>query len=102
MPKKDKAVPESHSKGNAILSDNVTQKPNVRKLIGGNSWTGKLPVNILSEHCQKNRWEKPEYSMVLDLCSEVSNTIALMLIECSLAPRRKWIHLSYMSKTEEA
>ena len=67
MPKKNKAVLESHSKkGNPVPSDDVTKKPNARKLIGGDSWTGKLPVNILSEYCQKNRWEKPEYSMVLD------------------------------------
>jgi ATP-dependent RNA helicase DHX57 len=23
-----------------------------------------LPVNLLSEHCQKQRWEKPEYTIV--------------------------------------
>lgn len=38
-------------------------KPSTRELIGGVSWTGKLPVNILSEHCQKQKWAKPEYSM---------------------------------------
>jgi len=40
------------------------KKPTVKEVIGGASWTGKLPVNILSEHCQKQKWEKPEYSMV--------------------------------------
>jgi len=40
------------------------KRPDVKKLIGGQSWTGKLPVNLLSEHCQKQRWEKPEYTMV--------------------------------------
>ena len=40
------------------------KKPDVRTLIGGASWTGKLPLNLLSEHCQKQRWEKPEYTMV--------------------------------------
>lgn len=39
-------------------------KPTVKQLIGGASWTGKTPVNMLSEHCQKQKWEKPEYSMV--------------------------------------
>src|SRR5438876_9428099 len=34
-----------------------------RKVIGGASWTGKLPVNLLSELCQRQRWNKPEYSM---------------------------------------
>lgn len=40
------------------------KKPSVKEVIGGASWTGKLPVNMLSEHCQKQKWEKPEYSMV--------------------------------------
>jgi ATP-dependent RNA helicase DHX57 len=40
------------------------KKPTVKELIGGASWTGKLPVNLLSEHCQKQKWEKPEYTMV--------------------------------------
>ena len=40
------------------------KKPDTRTLIGGASWTGKLPVNLLSEHCQKQRWEKPEYTSV--------------------------------------
>jgi ATP-dependent RNA helicase DHX57 len=40
------------------------KKPDTRTLIGGASWTGKLPVILLSEHCQKQRWEKPEYTMV--------------------------------------
>ncbi|KAI5461181.1 P-loop containing nucleoside triphosphate hydrolase protein [Mariannaea sp. PMI_226] len=36
-------------------------KPTVKQLIGGSSWTGKLPVNLLSEYCQKQRWDKPDY-----------------------------------------
>ncbi|KAF2838029.1 ATP-dependent RNA helicase-like protein A [Patellaria atrata CBS 101060] len=39
------------------------KKPTVREVIGGASWTGKLPVNLLSEHCQKQKWDKPEYTM---------------------------------------
>ncbi|KAJ2906599.1 hypothetical protein MKZ38_000854 [Zalerion maritima] len=38
-------------------------KPSVKQIIGGTSWTGKLPVNLLSEHCQRQKWEKPDYSM---------------------------------------
>lgn len=40
------------------------KKPSVKQMIGGASWTGKLPVNMLAEHCQKQKWEKPEYTMV--------------------------------------
>ncbi|KAL7962446.1 P-loop containing nucleoside triphosphate hydrolase protein [Trichoderma compactum] len=36
-------------------------KPTVKQIIGGSSWTGKLPVNLLSEYCQKQKWDKPVY-----------------------------------------
>jgi ATP-dependent RNA helicase DHX57 len=49
-----------------LLGEPVKQ-PSVKQLIGGASWTGKLPVNMLSEHCQKQRWEKPEYTMVCSM-----------------------------------
>ncbi|KAL4787915.1 P-loop containing nucleoside triphosphate hydrolase protein [Aspergillus varians] len=39
------------------------KKPTVKQVIGGASWTGKLPVNLMSEHCQKHKWERPEYKM---------------------------------------
>lgn len=40
------------------------KKPDTRTLIGGASWTGKLPLNMFNEHCQKQKWDKPEYTMV--------------------------------------
>jgi len=39
-------------------------KPTVKQIIGGASWTGKLPVNLLSEHCQKQKWDRPDYHTV--------------------------------------
>lgn len=39
-------------------------KPDARKIIGGNSWTGKLPQTLLSELCQKQKWNKPDFSMI--------------------------------------
>lgn len=45
-----------------------SKKPDMRTLIGGASWTGKLPLNMLSEHCQKQKWAKPEYTMVRSDC----------------------------------
>jgi len=70
--KKDASKPEEASnakgKGKAAADANDApeepKKPDTRKLIGGASWTGKLPVNMLSEHCQKMKWAKPEYTMV--------------------------------------
>lgn len=47
-----------------VSVEDAQKKPDTRKLIGGASWTGKLPVNMLSEHCQKQKWAKPEYTMV--------------------------------------
>ena len=51
------------SKVGAALAEGP-KKPDTRTLIAGASWTGKLPVNMLSEHCQKQKWAKPEYTMV--------------------------------------
>ncbi|KAF4761755.1 hypothetical protein HAV15_008318 [Penicillium sp. str.  len=34
------------------------KKPSVKDVIGGASWTGKLPVNMLAEHCQKQKMGK--------------------------------------------
>ena len=68
MPKKQKERQINHIKAQkAIATDGGAQKPTARALVGGESWTGKLPVNMLSEYCQKNKWEKPDYSMVYDL-----------------------------------
>lgn len=44
--------------------DEAPKKSDTRTLIGGASWTGKLPVNLLSEHCQKQGWGKPDYTRV--------------------------------------
>lgn len=43
--------------------DDVPKKPTTRELLAGTSWTGKLPLNLFSEHCQRAKWEKPEYGM---------------------------------------
>jgi len=45
-------------------AEDAPKKPDTRTLIGGASWTGKLPVNMFNEHCQKQKWDKPEYTMV--------------------------------------
>ncbi|KAF3811422.1 putative ATP-dependent RNA helicase ucp12 [Colletotrichum gloeosporioides] len=41
----------------------VAGKPTVKQIIGGSSWTGKLPVNLFNELCQKQQWEKPVYDV---------------------------------------
>ena len=57
------------AKGKGKAKDTPAQpeepkRPDTRTLIGGASWTGKLPVNMLAEHCQKQKWGKPEYRTV--------------------------------------
>lgn len=44
--------------------EDAPKKPDTRTLIAGASWTGKLPVNLLSEHFQKQHWSKPDYRIV--------------------------------------
>ncbi len=58
------SAPASSVQDGPALAGEAPKRPDVKKLIGGASWTGKLPVNLLSEHCQKQKWEKPEYTMV--------------------------------------
>ncbi|KAF9881960.1 helicase associated domain-containing protein [Colletotrichum karsti] len=41
----------------------VSGKPTVKQIIGGSSWTGKLPLNLFNEFCQKQQWEKPVYDV---------------------------------------
>ncbi|RAO70768.1 uncharacterized protein BHQ10_006780 [Talaromyces amestolkiae] len=57
------AAEKSAQTTNVQQTEGEAKKPTVKQLIGGASWTGKLPVNLLSEHCQKQKWEKPEYTM---------------------------------------
>ncbi|KAK5791560.1 hypothetical protein VI817_006869 [Penicillium citrinum] len=62
--KQAKAAAEKSDKKPAPSGSEEPKKPSVKEVIGGASWTGKLPVNMLSEHCQKQKWEKPEYGMI--------------------------------------
>ena len=71
--KKQKARSNEDGKGpgnSTAPNEDGPKKPGIRQLIGGTSWTGKLPVNLLSEHCQKQKWDKAEYTMVCicDFC----------------------------------
>ena len=58
------SVSKNGAKDGHMAGEDAPKKPDTRVLIGGASWTGKLPVNMLSEHCQKQKWVKPEYTMV--------------------------------------
>ncbi|KAF7449098.1 ATP-dependent RNA helicase A [Pyrenophora tritici-repentis] len=61
---------QSDSKGKGKTapgqSEDGPKKPDTRTLIAGASWTGKLPVNLLSEHFQKQQWSKPDYRIRKD------------------------------------
>ncbi|KAF1941489.1 DEAD/DEAH box helicase-like protein [Clathrospora elynae] len=59
----DAAQTDGKGKGKAVTgqSEDAPKKPDTRTLIAGASWTGKLPVNLLSEHFQKQQWSKPDY-----------------------------------------
>ncbi|KAJ2991400.1 hypothetical protein NUW58_g2524 [Xylaria curta] len=61
---KPKKGGQGSSTGKAIDNEQAPTgppKPTVKQLIGGASWTGKLPVNLLSEHCQRQKWDRPDY-----------------------------------------
>ncbi|KAI0166950.1 P-loop containing nucleoside triphosphate hydrolase protein [Hypoxylon sp. FL1284] len=50
--------------GDAAAEASGPPKPTVKQIVGGASWTGKLPVNLLSEHCQRQKWDKPDYQPI--------------------------------------
>jgi ATP-dependent RNA helicase DHX57 len=64
------ATGDAKGKGSAsnAQADEGPKKPDTRTLIAGASWTGKLPVNLLSEHFQKQHWSKPDYRIVRIIC----------------------------------
>lgn len=58
---KGKKGPKAADDAPAEALPPVAPKPTVKQIIGGSSWTGKLPVNLLSEYCQKQKWDRPVY-----------------------------------------
>ncbi|KAM0813748.1 putative P-loop containing nucleoside triphosphate hydrolase protein [Seiridium cardinale] len=60
-PKRNQNGGPSGKAGDAETEPPGPPKPTVKQIVGGASWTGKLPVNLLSEHCQRQKWEKPSY-----------------------------------------
>ncbi|KAL8869469.1 MAG: hypothetical protein Q9174_004250, partial [Haloplaca sp. 1 TL-2023] len=89
---KPKKAKKSTSKDTDVKSQEDTnpsgqeapKKPDARQLIGGASWTGKLPMTLLSEHCQKQKWAKPEYTM-----SKTSSGFLSTVILKSTDPKTK-------------
>ncbi|RKF59976.1 putative ATP-dependent RNA helicase ucp12 [Erysiphe neolycopersici] len=77
------AISSATQDPDSLIGD-APKRPDVKKLIGGASWTGKLPVNMLSEHCQKQKWEKPEYTM-----SKISEGYSSMVILKARNPKTK-------------
>ncbi len=70
--KKTKAAQASNDGPTTTANGNVAsattlqeteKKPDTRTLIAGSSWTGKLPMTLLNEHAQKQKWEKVEYTV---------------------------------------
>lgn len=83
--KQAKAAAEKSDKKpaqNAPGGPEEPKKPSVKEVIGGASWTGKLPVNMLSEHCQKQKWEKPEYGMVILSLSQKDRCVRRVWSSC--------------------
>ncbi|KAI9264369.1 hypothetical protein BDA99DRAFT_55321 [Phascolomyces articulosus] len=49
--------------GNAGSNKNPNEQPSDQKKSIFGDWTGKTPVSLLHEHCQKQGWEKPTFDM---------------------------------------
>jgi len=46
----------------------------VQQLIGGLSWTGKLPQTLFYEHCVKAGWNNPDYYVVCSSSRSFAST----------------------------
>jgi len=65
--------------------DEPPKKLDTRALIGGASWTGKLPLTMFAELCQKQKWNKPEYTMVREVQNKTTSS-AWLTIELTYRP----------------
>ncbi|CAK9684349.1 unnamed protein product [Candida parapsilosis] len=64
---KNKPVVErvTKKKINEETAPDDSKKPARGLVVGDNfGWTGKLPVTLLNEHCQKQKWNKCQYDMM--------------------------------------
>ncbi|QIW94941.1 hypothetical protein AMS68_000459 [Peltaster fructicola] len=61
----EQAGPSTKTKASDATSKDggpeVDKKPDTRTLVAGASWTGKLPMTLFNELCQKQKWERPDY-----------------------------------------
>lgn len=59
------AEPVTKKKSSKEATPDDPKKPSRGLVVGENfGWTGKLPVTLLNEHCQKQKWNKCQYDMM--------------------------------------
>ncbi|KAJ2999407.1 hypothetical protein HDV02_003025 [Globomyces sp. JEL0801] len=63
---KQKSTPvtpdKTKNKSNSKPSDDTVKPVSIRQQLFGN-WTGKVPVSLLNEHCQREGWKNPIYNI---------------------------------------
>jgi len=55
---------DAGSSASASKGSGESRTLTVQQLIGGLSWTGKLPQTLFYEHCVKAGWNNPDYYIV--------------------------------------
>lgn len=70
-----KGIVKSGNAGSKKDLTNTDDQPVQRSIFG--DWTGKTPVSLLHEHCQKANWEKPEYDIKRRKDGQFLGTITL-------------------------
>ncbi len=91
---KNSRVPAANTAGkkDAAPAPQENKQPSVQELIGGKSWTGKLPQTLFYEHTVRTGWGKPNYDMVLLV---VLYLLAFYIADCicsgKMAPRVLWL-----------
>lgn len=59
----NKDKPESEGKKGRAALDDPKAPPTPKQLLFG-SWTGKTPVNLVYDICQREAWQKPQFYIV--------------------------------------
>ncbi|KAI8368128.1 P-loop containing nucleoside triphosphate hydrolase protein [Radiomyces spectabilis] len=63
-PQGKRHIVRSGNAGNSSKSTTTDDAPATEKKSIFGNWTGKTPVSLLHEHCQKQGWEKPIFDMM--------------------------------------
>ena len=55
--------PNQGRSADQAVGNGTANRPSAKAVVANASWTGKLPTTLLQEYCQKQKWQRPDYSI---------------------------------------